>query len=48
MTLAGWLLLVASCTTITVWMVVCYVRILRAPKPSEEIHTPLDIDTHDV
>ena len=48
MTLAGWILLVVSVTSITVWMVTCYVRVLRAPHPSDEMHAPLDIDTRDV
>lgn len=47
MTLTGWILLISSCSAITAWVVLCFVRILRAPHPEEEIHAPLDIDTRD-
>lgn len=47
MTAGGWLLLILSCTAISAWVVICYVRILQAPHPSEEMHAPLDIDTRD-
>jgi hypothetical protein len=47
MTLAGWLLLAFSCGTITALVVFCYWRVLRTPSASQEMHAPLDIDTHD-
>jgi hypothetical protein len=47
-TVAGWLLLGASCSAITTWVTWCYVRVLAAPRPSEELHAPLEIDTRDV
>ena len=47
MTAGGWLLLIVSCSAISVWVVICYARILQAPHPSEEMHAPLDIDTRD-
>lgn len=34
-TLAGWALLIVTCGGITVWVAVCYARILRAPYPDD-------------
>ena len=48
MTALGWLLLVVSCGTVTALVVFCFWRVLRPPAPREELHAPLDIDTHDL
>jgi len=48
MTALGWILLTVSCGTVT-WLVgFCLWRVLRLPDPGEELHAPLDIDTHDI
>jgi hypothetical protein len=45
MSLAGWLLLLLSCGSITALVAFCYWRVLTLPEVSEEMHTPLDIET---
>lgn len=47
MTLLGWLLLIASCGTVTALVAFCFWRVLRLESPADELHAPLDIDTHD-
>ncbi len=47
MTWAGWLLMVLSCGSVVALMAFCYARVLRAPRPEEHMHAPLEIDTHD-
>jgi hypothetical protein len=43
----GWTLLVVSCGFVLVLVGFCYYRIMRTPDVSEDMHGPLDIDTHD-
>jgi hypothetical protein len=45
MTLAGWLLMLLSCGTVVALVVFCFWRVLRLPRPSGELHAPLDIET---
>lgn len=45
MTAAGWLFLIVSCGGVTALVLWCFWRVLSLPAPSEEIHTPLDIET---
>ena len=45
MTTTGWIMLAVSCGTITGMLIWCFARVLRLPAPSEELHTPLDIET---
>jgi hypothetical protein len=45
MTLAGWLLLILSCGTVTALVLFCFWRVLTHPHPSDELHAPLDIET---
>ncbi|MBI4581022.1 MAG: hypothetical protein HY718_15065 [Planctomycetes bacterium] len=47
MTAAGWILMLVSCGLVTVLVVFCYRRVLRTPRPTEHLHAPLEIDTHD-
>lgn len=48
MTTLGWVLLLTSCGTVTALVVFCFSRVLRLPAPEEDLHAPLDIDTHDL
>jgi hypothetical protein len=47
MTVGGWLLLVLSCGSVTSLVVFCFWRVLSLPAPTEDLHAPLDIDTHE-
>ena len=47
MTPTGWAFMLISCGLVTVLMLFCYVRVLRAPTITEHMHAPLAIDTHD-
>ena len=44
---AGLTLLIVSCSFVLVLLIFCYVRVFRTPEASEDMHGPLDIDTHD-
>jgi len=48
MTWVGWMLMILSCGSVVGLTIFCYWCVLRAPKPEEHMHAPLDIDTHDV
>jgi len=48
MTTAGWIFMLVSCGCVVILTVFCYYRVLKAPRPSEHMHAPLDIDTHDI
>jgi len=48
MTALGWLLLIVSCGTVTALVAFCFWRVLSLPAPTEDLHAPLDIDTHDL
>jgi hypothetical protein len=48
MTALGWLLLIVSCGAVTALVAFCFWRVLSLPAPTEELHAPLDIDTHDL
>lgn len=47
MSIAGWILMLGSCGSVVALTVFCYYRVLRAPKTTEHLHAPLEIDTHD-
>lgn len=47
MTLAGWILMLASVGFVLALTVYCFYRVLRTPAPKEHLHAPLDIDTRD-
>jgi hypothetical protein len=48
MTTLGWLLLIISCGSVIGLVVFCFWRVLRLPVVTDELHAPLDIDTHDL
>lgn len=48
MTAGGWVLLMISCGTVTALVTFCFWKVLQLPAPEEELHAPLDIDTHDL
>ena len=47
MTVGGWILMLVSCGFVLTLLVFCYWRVLRTPAPTQHMHAPLDIDTHD-
>ena len=47
MTPAGWIFMFASCFFVLGLTIYCYARVLRAPRTTEHMHAPLDIDTQD-
>jgi hypothetical protein len=44
-TAGGWTLLILSCGSVTALVLFCFWRVMRIPRPTEEIHAPLDIET---
>jgi hypothetical protein len=48
MTAAGWALLVVSCGTVVGLTAWCFWKVLTLPGVADELHAPLDIDTHDL
>lgn len=49
MYLSGWIFLLTSCLAVTGVTVWCFYRVLSMPGESvvEDLHAPLDIDTHE-
>jgi hypothetical protein len=47
MTLAGWFFMLCSVGFVVALTAFCFWRVLTKPVPSEHLHAPLDIDTHD-
>lgn len=47
MTTAGWIIMIASLTTVMGLVVFCYYRVLSKPSSLDHMHAPLEIDTHD-
>lgn len=48
MNTSGWFFLIGSCSAVIILMVYCYYKVLTLPnKEEEDLHAPLDIDTHD-
>jgi len=47
LTAGGLVLMVVSCGFVLVLLIFCYLRVFRTPEASEDMHGPLDIDTHD-
>ena len=47
LTTAGWIVMVSCIALVCGLCAFCFYRILREPRPSEHLHAPLDIDTHD-
>ncbi len=47
MTLAGWLLMLISCSCVLTLTAFCYYKVLTTPREIEHLHGQLDIDTRD-
>ena len=48
MNAGGWIVMILSVGFVLSLTVFCFYRVLHAPKTTEHMHAPLDIDTHDV
>ena len=47
MTLAGWIMMIASIGLVLALNAYCFTKVLRTPRSEEHLHGPLDIDTRD-
>lgn len=47
MTVAGWVIMLASVGFVVGLTAYCFYRVLTSPTPSTHMHAPLDIDTHE-
>jgi len=47
MTIAGWVIMVASVGFVLGLTGYCFFRVLTSRTPSEHLHAPLDIETHE-
>lgn len=47
MNAAGWILMVASCGTVLALVVFCFYKVFTSPDIEEDVHAPLEIDTHE-
>ncbi len=48
MTTAGWIIMVLSVGTVTSLLAFCFYRVLCKPSSTDHMHSPIDIDTHDL
>ncbi len=47
MTTAGWVIMIVSVGSVVGLLAFCFYRVLSKPSSTEQMHAPLDIDTHD-
>lgn len=47
MTTGGWIFMIGSISAVISLLVFCFYRVLRKPSSTDDMHAPLDIDTHD-
>ena len=48
MTFAGWVFMILSLGFVLGLVVFCFSKVLRKPSAANHMHSPIDIDTHDV
>lgn len=44
----GWIFMLASISSVVVLISWCFVKVLTTPAATENIHSPVDIDTKDL
>ncbi|MCO6438977.1 MAG: hypothetical protein J5J06_17935 [Phycisphaerae bacterium] len=47
MTPAGWVFMICSLTFVVSLISFCFYSVLTRPSSSEDLHSPVNIDTHD-
>ncbi len=47
MTTGGWIFMIGSISAVVSLLAFCFYRVLRKPSSADQMHAPLDIDTHD-
>ena len=47
MSLAGWIIMLSACGSITGLMIWCIRKVVSTPESYEHLHAQTDIDTHD-
>jgi len=47
MTPLGWIMMIVSVGCVLTLVTYCFYRVLHAPKTTEHMHAPLEIDTRD-